>query len=687
MSVRLYGKDKVRSLIERQRARIERTKAEAESRRAEELRVMAIARDIRARRERDEAERVAEVGRARRQRQHIENWQANFSNVTEFSGASNRPEPAASEGERIWSPTDRPRGAASSAASPGSSAVLGAQRQTQADNALMLPLADPRRIELNLPLFGSTWSQSLELLRRGSEAHLKVLDLGTFSGAGLFTSTPVSQRTLGSASLLGAGGRPSADVKTAHSGDNDGSETDLDSKSELSRFRAVFAPLRRRIECFRQSILRLGFRLLWRHVESERARMFALGESRLNHRKARKHHWFTRVGRVFSVWKRAARQALESRLRIALLLRKKRVSLLHTALIIKWRPYTNALRALLQRKLNRALAYWRNSGMMRAFMGWRAAVARGLALRAALRISQQWRMRHLCGGALRVWHVDAVASRLRAISERRHLVRRLKQWTIFVSDSQTERRFLQRAGRRWRNLLKRRCVRKWRVSTVSRVNLRKLIIRAASRLAKVEALQWALKRWVRVVAAITEADREERLHAKLHSDGLCDCVRARFGPKGGRERMLQWQREEAEEEAWLKKERLRKMRKVSKKGGGGTEENDDDEGRRQRRIEYMRLRKQRKKRREMKKKMHQAKRLREMAVPRGKVRTGASKVPFRCSLQAHLTRRINDAYSLVDNNLSSATSVAANSQLSSTGGGTRTQKRRASTVLRQSHWI
>ena len=137
-------------------------------------------------------------------------------------------------------------------------------------------------------------------------------------------------------------------------------------------------------------MLRLGFRLLWRHVESERARMFALGESRLNHRKARKHHWFTRVGRAFSVWRRAARQALESRLRIALLLRKKRVSLLHEALIIKWRPYTNALRALLQRKLNRALAYWRNSGMMRAFMGWRAAVARGLALRAALRISHAW---------------------------------------------------------------------------------------------------------------------------------------------------------------------------------------------------------------------------------------------------------------------------------------------------------
>ena len=47
-SVRLYGKDKVRSLIERQRARIERTKAEAENRRAEES-GWRFARDIRAR--------------------------------------------------------------------------------------------------------------------------------------------------------------------------------------------------------------------------------------------------------------------------------------------------------------------------------------------------------------------------------------------------------------------------------------------------------------------------------------------------------------------------------------------------------------------------------------------------------------------------------------------------------------
>ena len=147
--------------------------------------------------------------------------------------------------------------------------------------------------------------------------------------------------------------------------------------------------------------------------------------------------------------------------------------------------------------------------------------------------------------------------------------------------------------------------------------------------------------------------------------------------------MLRWQREEAEEEAWLKKERLRKLRKESKQGGDGTEGNDDDEGRRQRRMEYLRLRKQRKKRREMKKKMQKAKRLREMAFPRGKVRGGASKAPFRCSLQAHLTRRINDAYSLVDDsNLCSTNSVAANSQSLSTSG-----VRRASTVLRQSHWI
>ena len=41
---------------------------------------------------------------------------------------------------------------------------------------------------------------------------------------------------------------------------------------------------------------------------------------------------------------------------------------------------------------------------------------------------------------------------------------------------------------------------------------------------------------VEMKTAIIDADREERLHAKLHSDGMCDCVRTRSGLKGGRER-------------------------------------------------------------------------------------------------------------------------------------------------------
>ena len=91
--------------------------------------------------------------------------------------------------------------------------------------------------------------------------------------------------------------------------------------------------------------------------------------------------------------------------------------------------------------------------------------------------------------------------------------------------------------------------------------------------------------------------------------------------------MARWQREEAEEEAWLKEgeaaeiakgEQARRRRKLR----------EDDEGRRQRRMEYLRLRKQRKKRLEMKKKMQKAKRLREMAFPRGKVRGGCIQSPI-----------------------------------------------------------
>ena len=80
-SVRLYGKDKVRDLIERQRARIERTRAEAEQRRVEESRVRALARDVRARRLQDEADRAAQGSRASRQRMHLENWEVHFSSA------------------------------------------------------------------------------------------------------------------------------------------------------------------------------------------------------------------------------------------------------------------------------------------------------------------------------------------------------------------------------------------------------------------------------------------------------------------------------------------------------------------------------------------------------------------------------------------------------------------------------
>ena len=212
-------------------------------------------------------------------------------------------------------------------------------------------------------------------------------------------------------------------------------------------------------------MLRLGFRLLWRHVERARSHV-CLGESRLE-----SPCFASTTGSLesthFLSGDAAARQALESRSRIAPP-RKEAASAYCMKLIIKWRPYTNALRALLQRKLNRALATWRNSGMMR--MGWRAAVARARHFEQHCGSAA---MAHAtsCVEHRRMWRADTVACRLRAAAERRHLIRRLKQWKVdtLVADSQTERRFLQRAGRRWRNLLKRRCVRKWRISTKARV--------------------------------------------------------------------------------------------------------------------------------------------------------------------------------------------------------------------------
>lgn len=108
------------------------------------------------------------------------------------------------------------------------------------------------------------------------------------------------------------------------------------------------------------------------------------------------------------------------------------------------------------------------------------------------------------------------------------------------------------------------------------------------------------------------------------------------------------------------------------------------------------------------------KKLRELKTIQGKAMPGgAVKAPFRCSLQAHLTRRINDAYSLIDENLgtggvhdfsagaatteeeahvSAQTKSAEVRSLGETGGGIEglnvsKRGRRMSTVLRQSHWI
>ena len=224
---------------------------------------------------------------------------------------------------------------------------------------------------------------------------------------------------------------------------------------------------------------------------------------------------------------------------------------------------------------------------------------------------------------------------------------------------------------------------------------------------------------------MVHADREERLHAQLHADGLCDCVRRRFGPRGGRERMLRWKREEAEEEAWLRKEKLRKKEKEMPGREGERERGDVEKAeagarRAARRAEYLRLKKQRKRRRAMKKKMREVKTKasQDRAVSGGGPET---RVPFRCSLQAHLTRRIHDAYSLIDENLGTgpyftAGATAGVSSKQNAGeaalhlaedaaclGGavaagsspaaqtimarTQTRSRRMSTVLRQSHWI
>ena len=96
---------------------------------------------------------------------------------------------------------------------------------------------------------------------------------------------------------------------------------------EKKRFYIVSKPFRMTLEKKYYRDLLSAWLMLWKHVEQERARMFRLGESRLNHRKARKHYWFVVVGTCYGVWKKKTRTKKEIKLRINLLFFHKKIKL------------------------------------------------------------------------------------------------------------------------------------------------------------------------------------------------------------------------------------------------------------------------------------------------------------------------------------------------------------------------
>tara|TARA_B110000090_G_scaffold209381_1_gene265818 strand:- start:170 stop:1402 length:1233 start_codon:yes stop_codon:yes gene_type:complete len=353
-----------------------------------------------------------------------------------------------------------------------------------------------------------------------------------------------------------------------------------------------------------------------------RFKMFQLGESRLNHRKARKHHWFVSVGKQFTTWRDNARIQKEIHLRLDLLLSTKRIKLLHLSFSKQWVKYMHVTKKEYTNRASKAYAYWLHASEAKAFRGWKAAVAKGLALRACVKISNKWQKTYRLGTALHDWKIEMHS--LKMFTRRCHtqLHTRFNQWLQYVEQKQKERRFLQRAGRRWRMTSKLKYFIRLKTHARIKNRIRQLFRNFIVQQDKM-ALHWSLLHWQTAIAGMKEqVDPQTTPTPHVHKSGLCDC--------------------------------LKRFETAVKRDGRGTGTGTNDKSRKRRR------------------------RRRRVAGPPLR--------PFRCSMESHLERRLNDAHKMVQK-----TMEFGQEQEEQMKGKKPTKKkkqnRRQSTFMRRSHWM
>ena len=206
--------NKLQLLLERQQRRLEQQRVVAETRRQEQQSLFEEEENKRVSLENIALEKQAIVRRKHQQAKHLKNWNLHFgqpkrsealSPSTPFATASVQSSPTLSS-STLSSPTPtkttnivvRRRGARRNVTSviPYSATVVHAaklevqrQRRTQLEQ-------QQRTESLRAgPVVGSTWTQSIALLQRAAASS------GSNCG-GIYTSTAVQQRTLGSSTLL-----------------------------------------------------------------------------------------------------------------------------------------------------------------------------------------------------------------------------------------------------------------------------------------------------------------------------------------------------------------------------------------------------------------------------------------------------------------------------------------------------
>jgi len=408
-------------------------------------------------------------------------------------------------------------------------------------------------------------------------------------------------------------------------------------QQERIAMRLVFAPLRFVLRRKHRRALEQAWLRLWVNVEHERARMFRLGESRLNHRKARKHHWFVHVGTTFTRWKERTRLLQERRLRIGLLMLRKRIRLLHTALQIRWKTYMDVTKKEYADRVTKAYSYWLHAAEAKAFRGWKDAVARGISLRRVMHISKKWQLQYQRNKSFQQWKLVSFTLSCLKRRERRRKTQLLAAWLLFVTTMRDERRYLQRAGRRWRRSLKQSLFQRWQWKVRTHQQMRELMKQCMQR-NKDGALQWGMDKWKSFWLQWKERDNKHQSNTHHVHNGLCDCLQ-RFHSRTSKSNNTT-----TKENTMQGRQGQHGQRRRKKRG----------RGRRRRRV------------------------------------LGEPLRPFRCTVESHLERRLMDAHAMVSKTMSLKKMTTLSEVMDRDdvkAKERRVQNRRESTVLRKSHWM